>query len=573
MIIIDHNNRNTMVNIRYVIIDEMYSFLKTKDCIVDKSNVPLIFLREYAKDLVSIYPNAFDTQKLKTLKANNLRKYLTPIFCDFITKGIIVPTSVLIKEPANPPKIIYAPLSYDVHQELQNKLLGRKFEKEKKEKKIIKEPKELKEPKEPKEKKLPSISPPKVIKNESPKRLDAEEIKLNIKKADNDYIINVKKELQLLEKNDYNLKKLEKDIQSDDFINKAIDSHLQALNFKYKSYHKLSEMDWQGTGKGNNDDKGPKPKGPDLNEVILKMQKTVLEKYNYIKDDPNKIAEKRKQLLNILNDPDNGISSIKGSSRESLRISLIKIIYMFIEVPTFFFKGFNNFVLTGPAGSGKTKVAGVIANLMKNLGLLVTTNVIMATKQNLVAEYIGQSAPKTRKLLINGIEGVVFIDEAYTLTPCQKSAAYVDNYSEETVGELINFMDKFMGCIIIIVAGYKDKMNDCFLKFNEGMARRFPKQIELIPYNSNDLFTIFEIFLNDTIDVDKVLTIEQRKYMKGIIMTLNKNDVFNNQAGDMLNLSKIIGEDAILNNKNYNKKMINLSFKKFGLLKEIAIDF
>ena len=78
--------------------------------------------------------------------------------------------------------------------------------------------------------------------------------------------------------------------------------------------------------------------------------------------------------------------------------------------------------------------------------------------------------------------------------------------------------------------------------------------------------------MNDSIDIKSILVIEQRKYIKGIIKTLNDNAVFNNQAGDMLNLSKIIGEDAILHNKKYNKRLINLSFKKFCLTKNIAID-
>lgn len=391
-------------------------------------------------------------------------------------------------------------------------------------------------------------------------------IEIKVNKANSKYKNDIKKELAEIETNEFNLTKLRKDINDDVFINKAIEGEIKALEFKYKTYSKLALIDWQGEGKDKD-----KPIG-NLNEIIEKIKKTINEKINYLKKSPYVIKEKREELLNILDDPDNGIASIRGSSRETLRISLIKIIYMFIEVPIFFFKGFNNFILTGPPGSGKTKVASVIANLMKNLGILATTNVIMATRQNLVAEFTGQSAPKTRNLLSNGLEGVVFIDEAYTLTPCKEKNYQIDNLAEEAVGELINFIDKFIGCIVIIVAGYKDKMNECFLKFNEGMSRRFPKQIELLPYSSSDLFNIFEIFLNDSIDIKTILTTEQRQYIKGIIKTLNDNSVFNNQAGDMLNLSKVIGEDAILNSKKYDKKLIKLSFKKFCLTKDIAIE-
>jgi SpoVK/Ycf46/Vps4 family AAA+-type ATPase len=208
---------------------------------------------------------------------------------------------------------------------------------------------------------------------------------------------------------------------------------------------------------------------------------------------------------------------------------------------------------------------------MNNLGILATNKLVIATKQNLIGEYIGQSAPKTRNLLANILEGVLFIDEAYTLTPCDKGNK--DTYSEEAIGELINFIDKFIGCLIVIVAGYKDKMNDCFLTFNEGISRRFPKVIDLIPYSSDDMYKIFETFFNETFDISKIFTKKQREFIKSIIAALNNKQVFNNQAGDMLNLSKVIGEDAILFDDKYNNDMIKYSFMKFCSTKNIAIDF
>jgi SpoVK/Ycf46/Vps4 family AAA+-type ATPase len=281
--------------------------------------------------------------------------------------------------------------------------------------------------------------------------------------------------------------------------------------------------------------------------------------------------KKRNDLLNILYNKDNGIITLQGTSRENIKISLIKNIYMFFKIPHFFFKGFNNFLLTGSAGSGKTKLASVIAFMMNNLGILVTNKLVVATKQNIVGEFVGQSAPKTRNLLGNALEGVVFIDEAYTLTSCEKSKK--DVFAEEAVGELINFIDKFIGCLVVIVAGYKDKMNDCFLTFNEGISRRFPKVIDLVPYSSKDMYKIFETFLNESIDVNKIFIKKQKEYIKSIISALNDKNIFNNQAGDMLNLSKVIGEDAILFDTKYNNEMIKYSFMKFCSTKNIAIDF
>jgi SpoVK/Ycf46/Vps4 family AAA+-type ATPase len=286
------------------------------------------------------------------------------------------------------------------------------------------------------------------------------------------------------------------------------------------------------------------------------------------------IEDKRNALLSILYDPDNGIATLRGKSRENVRMNMIKIVYMFFKVPEFFFKGFINFMITGPAGSGKTKIGGVVSHMMKNLGILATKNVTMATKQNMTAEFMGQSGPKTRKLLAKSIEGVLFIDEAYTLTPCPGVGnSGNSSFSEEAVGELINFIDKFVGCMVVIVAGYKQKMYDCFLAFNEGMARRFPRTIDLLNYTGDDLYEMFHSFLADSVDVDKVLDKKQLGYIKGIIVALNENGIFTNQAGDMLNLSKTVGEDAVLYSGEYNTQMIKLSFKKFCSSKGVAIDF
>jgi SpoVK/Ycf46/Vps4 family AAA+-type ATPase len=309
-----------------------------------------------------------------------------------------------------------------------------------------------------------------------------------------------------------------------------------------------------------------------MNKVINEQKDKINRKLATLKitSVATKMEAKRQSLLSVLYDPDNGIATLKGKSREEVRIAIIKIIYMFFKVPDFFFKGFFNFMITGPAGSGKTKIASVLAHTLQNLGILATNTVIMATKQNLTAEYVGQSAPRTRKLLASSLEGVLFIDEAYTLTPCPGSSSK-DTYSEEAVGELINFLDKFIGCFVVVVAGYKDKMYDCFLAFNEGMQRRFPKVIDLIPYSTDDLYNIFETFLKQTITVSDHLSKEKRVYIKSVLHSLNEAQVFNNQAGDMLNLANVIAEDAVLLGKKYDEDRILFSFKKFCAAKNLAI--
>jgi len=385
-------------------------------------------------------------------------------------------------------------------------------------------------------------------------------IKIDILKDININLL--RRDIEKNESDEYSLEKLENDVLNTDFLKKAGKSQIETLTYKLQNYEKLSKINW----------------GEDLTKPLKDVHDTI-KKYldNLRKSSVSELIEKkRNNFMNILYDKDNGLVTLKGKSRAPVRTYLVKLIYMFVNKPSFLFNGFMNFMLTGPAGSGKTKVASVIANILKNLGFLVTNNVIYATKQNLVSEYIGQSSIKTRKQLIEGFESVIFIDEAYTITPCKESdPGRVKVFSDEAIGELINFVDKFIGCYCLIVAGYKKEMYDCFLTFNEGLARRFPRTIDLLNYDSDDLYDIFEIFLSQSVDIDSILSSSQKKYIKNIINVINQHhlNIFNNQAGDMLNLSKTIGEDAILYEDKYNKEMIELSFRKFCASKNIAIDF
>jgi hypothetical protein len=328
----------------------------------------------------------------------------------------------------------------------------------------------------------PKPTPAPVSKKESPKTrssspIEQTSIRVNAKPADGAYMAELKAKIDAQETKSYSVESLRQDIKDDEFIKKAINGHVQLLNYKFKHYTKLSKFNFQEGGfPGANKDKDGVNLNAIIQELLVKITDERMKWGSFVT--PQLIEQKRKQLHSMLFDEDYGIVTIKGKSRNNVRVAFIKMIYMFIKVPEFFSKSFINFMITGPAGSGKTKIATVLSHIMKSLGILITNKVVMATKQTLVATHIGQTGPKTRNLLASNIEGVIFIDEAYTITPCPdqihgNSAVF----SEEAIGELINFMDKFIGCMVIIVAGYKQKMYECFLPFNEGLARRFPKTI------------------------------------------------------------------------------------------------
>lgn len=365
----------------------------------------------------------------------------------------------------------------------------------------------------------------------------------------------------------YTINKFVQDLKNDKFVEKAIECETACLKNKLVVYKKLNNIDWSAEflekAKGSH-------YNTNLNEELEKMYDQIK---NKLKSPKPSIAAKRAQLLDIIYNADVGLNTIKGQARNEVRSQVIKFIYMFFRAPTFFSSTFTNFMLTGPAGSGKTKIAMNIAHVMSNIGLMVTNNVLSVTRQSLVGQVIGESAPKTRFILAKALEGVFFIDEAYTLTPCPGKGSN-STFEREAMGELINLMDKFIGCMVVIVAGYKKEMRECFLPFNEGLARRFPRVFDLTAYTSLDMWHLFSTFLEP--HVLKGMSQKQKTVIASYINAFNafsKVDVFSNQAGDMLNLAHLVTEDYLLSESGYTSDEIKHTFVTFCRRKHLSLEF
>lgn len=374
--------------------------------------------------------------------------------------------------------------------------------------------------------------------------------------------------------NDYTLEMLEKDIAKDEFVRSAIKARRMALEFKMKKYKQLNEIRWIPDNRKKGDLE------VDMNKVLMDLSRKCEANLTEMKDtsEAELLVRTRDSLTNILYDKDNGIAWLYGQSRKEVQQALVRMVYLFLKEPLFYFSGFFNFMITGPAGSGKTKVAGTIAHVLKRLGVLVDGQITYATKNNLVGGFIGQSSNRTRNQLADSLEGIFFLDEAYTLTPCPGQATRSDDsFSSEAVGEFINFVDKFIGCLVVIVAGYEDQMKRCFLAFNEGMARRFPQVIALKSYTVDDLFELFRRALEKKLSVQKYITDDTMGYLKAAITKMDGKGLFNNQAGDMMNLASDVGEDSILMGVDkYNvpsRKPVQGSLQKFATTKDRRLVF
>lgn len=140
--------------------------------------------------------------------------------------------------------------------------------------------------------------------------------------------------------------------------------------------------------------------------------------------------------------------------------------------------------LTGPPGTGKTTIARVVAQVYCGLGLLKTPAVIEAKRSDFVGEHLGSTAIKTSALIDSAMDGVLFIDEAYSLIQTGLSGG--DAFGREAVDTLLARMENDRDRLVVIIAGY-DAEIDRFLASNEGMASRFTKRIRFASYNPTEL--------------------------------------------------------------------------------------
>jgi len=148
----------------------------------------------------------------------------------------------------------------------------------------------------------------------------------------------------------------------------------------------------------------------------------------------------------------------------------------------------RHMVFTGNPGTAKTTIARLIAAVYAKLGLLSSGHLVEVSRADLVAEYIGQTAPRVRAAVERALGGVLFIDEAYSLT---MSGHDRRDFGHEAVAELIKLMEEHRSDLVVIVAGYEAEM-ERFLRSNPGLDSRFPKVLHFPDYTNDELVSIFE---------------------------------------------------------------------------------
>ncbi len=189
-------------------------------------------------------------------------------------------------------------------------------------------------------------------------------------------------------------------------------------------------------------------------------------------------------------------------------------------------------IFTGNPGTGKTTVARIIGEILHDIGLLRKGHLVEAKGSDLVAEHVGGTALKTDNLVNQAIEGVLFIDEAYVLTETERGG-----FGQEAVDTLLSHLENDREKLVVILAGYPDKMRR-FIHSNPGLTRRFPEDniFHFPDYTTQELWDILEQVLRN---MGLAYTPETDIALKKVIDRLHiTRDEFFGNAGEMRNLAE-----------------------------------
>tara|TARA_E500000178_G_C16904081_1_gene699468 strand:+ start:22 stop:1137 length:1116 start_codon:yes stop_codon:yes gene_type:complete len=149
---------------------------------------------------------------------------------------------------------------------------------------------------------------------------------------------------------------------------------------------------------------------------------------------------------------------------------------------------FMHTVIYGPPGTGKTEIANILGSIYSNIGVLKNNKFKAVSRSDLIAGYLGQTALKTSKVIEECLGGCLFIDEAYSLANGKDG----DSYSRECIDTLCESLSKYKSDLMVIIAGYKDELQETFFKANRGLESRFIWRFHLEEYDHEELLAILK---------------------------------------------------------------------------------
>lgn len=210
-------------------------------------------------------------------------------------------------------------------------------------------------------------------------------------------------------------------------------------------------------------------------------------------------------------------------------------------------------VFTGNPGTGKTTVARILAEVYRDLGVLKKGHLVETDRSGLVAEYVGQTAVKTNKIIDSALDGVLFIDEAYSLVQGGSN-----DYGQEAISTLLKRMEDDRHRLIVVLAGYPDDMKQ-FIDSNPGLQSRFNRFIHFSDYSAVELKQIFllnveknqyKIDENGLISLDLILNLatqqKDKNFGNGRFVRNLFEKTIQNQAIRLSNVHNVSKEELSL---------------------------
>ncbi len=213
-----------------------------------------------------------------------------------------------------------------------------------------------------------------------------------------------------------------------------------------------------------------------LNDMVVK-NKSKIEPDNFVSSD---VITRLNELI--------GLSSVKKeviTFRNFIKIQKERKKKGFSVPPTSY-----HLVFSGNPGTGKTTIARIMAEIFRDMGVLAKGHLVETSRADLVAGYMGQTAIKTNKVIDSALDGVLFIDEAYTLS---KNAE--NDYGQEAIDTLLKRMEDDRNRLVVIIAGYTNEIKN-FVNSNPGLSSRFNRYIEFPDYTEDELAEIFKTLLS-----------------------------------------------------------------------------